>query len=53
MAFFHNQKPIKTPWTNNTEYQGRRSNGSVVRGQTDGQTDGHYQVHYLPGHSLA
>ena len=28
--------------------EGRRSNGSAVRAQTNGQTDGHYQVHYLP-----
>ncbi len=35
-----------------TKFQGRMSNGSAVRAQTDiqtdGQTDGRYQVHYLP-----
>ena len=31
-----------------TEYQGRRSNGSAVRGEMDGQTDRRYKVHYLP-----
>ncbi len=34
------------------EFEGRRSNGSAVRvqtnGQADRQTDRRYQVHYLP-----
>ncbi len=31
-----------------TKFQGRGSNGSAVRAQTDIQMDGRYQVHYLP-----
>ena len=31
-----------------TKNQGRRSNGSAVRAQTNRRTDGRYQVHHLP-----
>ncbi len=39
----YNPNLAKVKW--HTEYQGRRSNCSAVRG---GRTDGRYQVHYLP-----
>ncbi len=56
MTLTYNPNIAKVKVNIHTKYQGRRSNGSAVRaqtdghpnGQTDGQTDGRYQVHYLP-----
>ena len=48
MTLTYNPNLAKVKVDLHTESQGRRSNGSAVRVQTDGQMDGRYQVHYLP-----
>ncbi len=48
MTLTYNPNLAKVKVDLHTKNQGRRTNGSAVRGRTDGRTDGRYQVHYLP-----